>query len=294
MKQLLPLSLGLLAGAVAVQGAEPKVPKKPKAQPRMNVLFIMSDDMRTDWKVYGTPQMHTPNLDALAGRGVLFQHNYCQYPLSGPSRTSLLSGHRPTSTRIYDNSPWWGADHPEWHSLPMYFKENGYTTYVAGKIFHAGIEDTDAWDFGGWERRRNTGVGDFKPSYFSADEHRRWVESRGGGAKLIKYNGVREMGPGDEYLVGHGRDSDRWGPDETRYISEEENTDKAIGFIRDAAKKKGEPFFSSVMAAMHVYNKAFIYKDYGTGQAEALILFLVCAIIGIAQVYIGKKGEVEA
>ena len=57
---------------------------------------------------------------------------------------------------------------------------------------------------------------------------------------------------------------------------------------------KGEPFFSSVMAAMHVYNKAFIYKDFGTGQAEALILFVVCAIIGIAQVYIGKKGEVQA
>ena len=56
----------------------------------------------------------------------------------------------------------------------------------------------------------------------------------------------------------------------------------------------GEPFMSSILAAMHVYNKAFIYKDFGTGQAEALILFLVCAIIGIAQVYIGKKGEVEA
>ena len=56
----------------------------------------------------------------------------------------------------------------------------------------------------------------------------------------------------------------------------------------------GEPFNSSVLAAMHVYNKAFVYKDYGTGQAEALILFLVCAIIGIAQVYIGKKGEVAA
>ena len=56
----------------------------------------------------------------------------------------------------------------------------------------------------------------------------------------------------------------------------------------------GEPFHSSVLAAMHVYNKAFIYKDYGTGQAEALILFIVCAIIGIAQVYAGKKGEVEA
>jgi raffinose/stachyose/melibiose transport system permease protein len=48
------------------------------------------------------------------------------------------------------------------------------------------------------------------------------------------------------------------------------------------------------MAAMHVYNTAFTYKNYGQGQAEALILFVVCAIIGITQVMVGKKGEVEA
>ncbi len=57
---------------------------------------------------------------------------------------------------------------------------------------------------------------------------------------------------------------------------------------------KGEPFNSSVMAAMHVYNTAFTYKDYGTGQAEALILFIVCAVVGVLQVYIGKKAEVSA
>ncbi len=56
----------------------------------------------------------------------------------------------------------------------------------------------------------------------------------------------------------------------------------------------GEPFNSSVMAAMHVYNQAFKYKNYGTGQAEALILFIICAIVGGLQVYIGKKGEVQA
>ena len=56
----------------------------------------------------------------------------------------------------------------------------------------------------------------------------------------------------------------------------------------------GEPFGSSVLAAMHVYNQAFTYKNYGLGQAEALILFLVCAIVGVTQVMIGKKGEVEA
>lgn len=57
---------------------------------------------------------------------------------------------------------------------------------------------------------------------------------------------------------------------------------------------KGEPFNSSVMAAMHVYNQAFTYKNYGTGQAEALVLFIVCAVIGVLQVYIGKKAEVSA
>lgn len=56
----------------------------------------------------------------------------------------------------------------------------------------------------------------------------------------------------------------------------------------------GEPFNSSVMAAMHVYNQAFTYKNYGTGQAEALILFVVCAVVGVLQVYVGKKAEVEA
>jgi raffinose/stachyose/melibiose transport system permease protein len=56
----------------------------------------------------------------------------------------------------------------------------------------------------------------------------------------------------------------------------------------------GEPFNSSVLAAMHVYNKAFVYKNYGVGQAEALVLFAVCAAIGIIQVYVGKRGEVEA
>ncbi len=56
----------------------------------------------------------------------------------------------------------------------------------------------------------------------------------------------------------------------------------------------GEPFGSSIMAAMHVYNQAFTYKNYGTGQAEALVLFLVCAIVGVTQVYVGKKAEVAA
>ncbi len=56
----------------------------------------------------------------------------------------------------------------------------------------------------------------------------------------------------------------------------------------------GDPYGSSALAAMHVYNEAFVNKNYGTGQAEALILFIICAVIGGIQVYVGKKGEVQA
>ena len=56
----------------------------------------------------------------------------------------------------------------------------------------------------------------------------------------------------------------------------------------------GEPYNSSVMAAMHVYRTAFTNRAFGTGQAEALILFIVCAIVGVTQVYVGRKGEVSA
>lgn len=57
---------------------------------------------------------------------------------------------------------------------------------------------------------------------------------------------------------------------------------------------KGGPFKSTEMVSMHVYEKAFLSRDYGLGQAEALVLFLLVAVITLLQVYFGKKMEVEA
>ena len=56
----------------------------------------------------------------------------------------------------------------------------------------------------------------------------------------------------------------------------------------------GEPYGTTRLVAMHVYEKAFTARNYGVGQAEALILFIVVAVISGIQVYVGKKGEVEA
>ena len=56
----------------------------------------------------------------------------------------------------------------------------------------------------------------------------------------------------------------------------------------------GEPYGSTRLVAMHVYEKAFTARQYGVGQAEAVFLFLVVATISGIQVYLGKKKEVEA
>lgn len=60
------------------------------------------------------------------------------------------------------------------------------------------------------------------------------------------------------------------------------------------ALTKGGPYHSTELISMHVYNKAFLSQQYGTGQAAAFILFLIVAIITLIQVYTTKKMEVEA
>jgi len=126
-------------------------------KPKYNVLFIASDDLRPTLGVYGNTVVKTPNLDKLASQGVRFDRAYAQYPLCNPSRSSMLTGKYPTQTSILDNEYYFRALHPDLVSLPQHFKANGYATLRTGKIFHGGIDDTDAWTEGG-EVRQFTGA----------------------------------------------------------------------------------------------------------------------------------------
>lgn len=116
-----------------------------------NVLFFMSDDMRTELGCYNSRfHTHTPNIDALAAKGVRFDRNYCQFPLCNPSRSSLFTGHPPHTTKVLGNRTSVRNLHPDWITLPQLFRENGYTTLRSGKIFHANLDDPKAWtDFYG-------------------------------------------------------------------------------------------------------------------------------------------------
>src|SRR5262245_12695191 len=88
---------------------------------RPNVLFLMADDLRPELGCYGAP-VQTPNIDALAAAGIRFERAYVQYPLCCPSRSSMLTGRHPDHTGVYDNTTWFGEAHPDWKSLPRYFK----------------------------------------------------------------------------------------------------------------------------------------------------------------------------
>ncbi|HJZ80845.1 MAG TPA: sulfatase, partial [Pyrinomonadaceae bacterium] len=138
----------LLAMMVAtVPPSSAQKPAKPK--PRYNVLFIISDDLRPTLGCYGNPIVKTPNLDALAARGTRFDHAYAQFPLCNPSRSSLLNGRYPTQTGVMDNNTYFRKPHPDYVTMPQYFKNQGYASLRTGKIFHGGIDDLVSWTEGG-------------------------------------------------------------------------------------------------------------------------------------------------
>jgi iduronate 2-sulfatase len=125
------------------------------ADKRPNILLLMSDDLAATLGCYGYPQAKTPNLDALSKRGVLFERAYCQFPHCNPSRSSMLTGLRPNTTRVTNNEDNLYQNIPGIMTLPHLFREHGYATARCGKIFHLGVptglesmDDPEAWDFG--------------------------------------------------------------------------------------------------------------------------------------------------
>ena len=115
-----------------------------------NVLFLAVDDLRPQLGCYGHKQMLSPNIDRLASEGILFTRSYCQVPVCGASRASLLTGVRPTRDRFINYNVWAEKDLPGALSLPKHFKNNGYHTISNGKIFHHSNDCRDSWSQAPW------------------------------------------------------------------------------------------------------------------------------------------------
>lgn len=127
---------GLNAVALTPFVANAKPAESKKSDSRPNVLLIAIDDMKPWLGAYGDTLAKTPSMDRLAANGVTFNNAYCQVALSGPTRSSLMTGLNPDHTGV-----WWlmgsfRKNNPNIVTMPQALKENGYETVGVGKIYH--------------------------------------------------------------------------------------------------------------------------------------------------------------
>lgn len=146
-KMIFSRTIVVIFSIVAVFSCVPKkehdadqINKKP------NILFIAVDDLRPELACYGASHIQSPSIDKLASESLVFDRAYCNVPVCGASRASLLSGVRPGKQRFIGYSTWLNEDYPGVISLPMHFKNHGYTTISNGKIYHHKDDDAEAWD----------------------------------------------------------------------------------------------------------------------------------------------------
>ncbi len=104
---------------------------------RPNILFVICDDLNTHVSTSGYPHAKTPTLQSFAQEAMTFQRAFCQYPVCGPSRASLLHGLYPQSTGVLGNTADIRQTRPGTVSMPQHFKQNGYWTASVGKVFHS-------------------------------------------------------------------------------------------------------------------------------------------------------------
>ena len=107
---------------------------KPTRKP--NILFVAVDDLKPLLGCYGNTMVKTPNIDRLAKMATVFNKNYCQQAICGPTRASLMTGSRPDVTKIWNLTTQMRDVNPDIVSLPQYLITQGYTTSGIGKIYH--------------------------------------------------------------------------------------------------------------------------------------------------------------
>lgn len=191
--------------------------KTTKEKPiKKNILFIMVDDLRPEFGAYGKNEIISPHLDALANSGVRFDRAYCQVPICGASRASIMTGTYPTRHRFLSARTYAEKDRPGIEVLPGHFKAHGYRTISLGKIFDGVDDHSEAWSE--------------PPIHYQSKE--RWTDYHD--PKNVELDTTNALGPVFENIDV---------PDSTYFDGRVAN--RAIEYLNKFSKSE-EPFFLSV------------------------------------------------
>jgi len=152
MHQLLVRSLYLLVLSVLWWSCRSQAHRSEQMleMPKPNILFIAVDDLRPELNCYGKSHIISPYLDELASQSLVFNRAYCQVPVCGASRASILTGLRPNRQQFIGYNTWVEKDTPHALSLPQHLKNNGYYTLSNGKVLHHTMDMRNSWSESPW------------------------------------------------------------------------------------------------------------------------------------------------
>lgn len=215
-------------------GCKPKGDTLGPKEKRPNILFIAIDDLRPELGCYGSNIAISPNIDALAANGLLFNNAYCQEAICSPSRASIMTGARPESIQVIENFTYFREQNPDIITLPQHFWANGYETVYAGKIYHnKEFGDSEL----SWSRKLVETDNPKNQFGFKLSENQK-MQKDNAAAMVAKYgeNALRNgLGKGPAYEFADFPDNE---------YEDGHNTDLAIATMKDMLEKNpNKPFF---------------------------------------------------
>ena len=226
MKSFLRLMLCL--AAVGLARAADSSPARP------NVLFIAVDDLRPEFGAYGASYVKSPNLDRIAKAGITFYRAYCQQAVCSPTRSSLMAGTRPDTTKVWDLETHFRAALPNVVTLGQHFKNHGYFVQGMGKIYHGSLDDAPTWSVP-WQSSRGQAYG--LPENLALNNRQSAAPAVAGGSG--KKSGKKKQEPTPRNSRGpafEGADV----PDDT--FTDGQNAKLAVATLGVMAKQQ-QPFF---------------------------------------------------
>jgi iduronate 2-sulfatase len=218
-------------------GSQRDNPPDNSPHEKMNVLFIAIDDLRPELNCYGNSMVISPNIDKLAGQGMLFERAYCQQAICAPSRSSMLTGLRPDYTGVHNLGTHFRKKVPDVITLPQHFKNHGSHTQSTGKIFHGEFEvlaknhkDPVSWSVPDWLP---------EPRYYYTQEGIQIAREM-----FSRSNAVKNGAPVDDWMHYFVRGLTTEAPEvHDTVLQDGQIANRAIEALKSI---KGKPFFLAV------------------------------------------------